>query len=230
VTISKGAEWGTAATLSADSPVVSSDAEVRTILDAARRAGNPLPVVGLVGGDLWQAMGEPAGGAERLRSERARQYSCDLGVVAFEGESHIFVAHMLARSRWWSGRVVAAMNSEFMGPWLVAPRAHPNDGLLDLVDASVPRGQQWQARRRLGTGRHIWRTIRVRSTRADSGRRHHCRQDPVTHRRDRTRCFRVRGLKGPRVRDLRSRPEYHRRPLSPCGTHRESLRDRDLHR
>jgi diacylglycerol kinase family enzyme len=165
VTISKGAEWGTAATLSADSPVVSSDAEVRTILDAARRAGNPLPVVGLVGGDLWQAMGEPAGGAERLRSERARQYSCDLGVVAFEGESHIFVAHMLARSRWWSGRVVAAMNSEFMGPWLVAPRAHPNDGLLDLVDASVPRGQQWQARRRLGTGRHLPHPgIKVRRT------------------------------------------------------------------
>ena len=37
---------------------------------------------------------------------------------------------------WWRGRVVAAMNAEFLGPWDVAPRAHPGDGLLDVLDVS----------------------------------------------------------------------------------------------
>lgn len=49
------------------------------------------------------------------------------------------------------------MNAEFLGGWDVAPRAHPGDGLLDVVEvaASMPLGDRLRARRRLPTGGHI---------------------------------------------------------------------------
>jgi diacylglycerol kinase family enzyme len=37
----------------------------------------------------------------------------------------------------------------------VAPRAHPDDGLLDTFDARVPAGQRLAVRRRLPLGAHL---------------------------------------------------------------------------
>ena len=49
------------------------------------------------------------------------------------------------------------MNSDHLGTWNVAPRAHPNDGKLDVI--SVGRGmtfrQRLQARTRLELGTHV---------------------------------------------------------------------------
>ena len=49
------------------------------------------------------------------------------------------------------------MNAEFVGNWDVAPRAHPNDGMLDVI--SVPRsfgiGDRMKARSRLPHGGHL---------------------------------------------------------------------------
>jgi diacylglycerol kinase family enzyme len=47
------------------------------------------------------------------------------------------------------------MNAEFLGAWTVAPRAHPGDGLLDVVDADLPFSERWEARRRLPYGTHV---------------------------------------------------------------------------
>lgn len=62
--------------------------------------------------------------------------------------------------RWsgnWSGKVVAVMNAEWMGPWRVAPAAHPGDGFLHVVEATgrFGIGQRRLARRRLRTGDHL---------------------------------------------------------------------------
>jgi diacylglycerol kinase family enzyme len=72
-----------------------------------------------------------------------------------DGALHFFVAHLVARRSWWRGSVVAAMNAQFLGPWDVAPRSHPNDGRLDLVEADLPLGDRWKARSRLRTGSHV---------------------------------------------------------------------------
>jgi hypothetical protein len=156
VTIRKGEAWGRPGTLPAGGVVVRSDAEARAVVAEARRAGEPVPALGLLGGDLCRTLGG-RGDEARIRSDGAVRLPVDLGSVLVDGVHHWFVAHLVVRQSWWRGRVVAAMNAEFLGPWDVAPRAHPNDGLLDVVDVAPSMGltDRLTARRRLATGGHV---------------------------------------------------------------------------
>ena len=47
------------------------------------------------------------------------------------------------------------MNAQWHGSFDVAPRSHPNDGRVDVLDASMPIGERLKARRRLRTGPHV---------------------------------------------------------------------------
>jgi hypothetical protein len=134
--------------------VVRSDAEARAIVTAARRANEPIPPLGLLGGDLCRTLGG-TGDEARLRSPDAVQVPVDLGAVLIDGRLHWFVAHLIARRGWWRGRVVAAMNAQFLGTWDVVPRGHPNDGRLDVLDADLPFDERLQVRSRLKTGSHL---------------------------------------------------------------------------
>lgn len=155
MTIRKGEAWGEPGTLPADGVVVRSDAEARDVITAARRAGDPVPVLGLLGGDLCKAVGG-AGDESRLR-EGGTLLPIDLGAVLVDGRLHWFVAHLVARRGWWRGRVVAAMNAQHLGDWDVAPRGHPNDGKLDVIDVApeMGLGERWKARSRLRTGAYL---------------------------------------------------------------------------
>jgi diacylglycerol kinase family enzyme len=55
------------------------------------------------------------------------------------------------------GRILLVMNAEFLGTWDVAPRGHPNDGRVEVldVDAAMTVRQRLAARRRLPTGGHV---------------------------------------------------------------------------
>src|SRR5947209_4623873 len=139
MTIEKGQAWGRPGALPADAVVVRSDAEARGVVEQARRAAEPIPVLGLLGGDLCRTVGG-AGDEARLRSDDAVQLPVDLGAVLIDGRLHWFVAHLVARKRWWRGRVYVAMNAEYIGQWDVAPRGHPNDGLLDTFDVTMSVG------------------------------------------------------------------------------------------
>jgi hypothetical protein len=154
VTIRKGEPWGEPGALPADGVVVHSDAEAREVVAAARRAGAPVPPLGLLGGDLCHTLGG-TGDEQRLRSGGAMRLPVDLGSVLIDGRLHWFVAHLVARRSWWTGRVVAVMNAQFIGRWDVAPKSHPDDGRLDVLDGDLPLGQRWQARSRLVTGTHV---------------------------------------------------------------------------
>lgn len=154
MTISKGQAWGAPGTLPADGVVVRSDLEVRRLVTAARRRSAPPPVLGLLGGDLARTCGA-TGDEARLRSATAMTLPCDLGEVLIDGRLELFVAHLVVRRSWWRGPVVAAMNAEFLGRWDVAPRAHPNDGVLDVFEADLPLGDRWKARNRLPLGTHV---------------------------------------------------------------------------
>ena len=154
MTIEKGQAWGEPGALPSGGVVVHSDAEARSIVEHARRAGEAPPPLGLLGGDLCRTMGG-AGDEERLRSSEAMCLPVDLGAVLIDGRLHWFVAHLVARKRWWRGRVYAAMNAEFIGPWDVAPRSHPNDGVLDTFDVTMSVGDRFKARSRLATGTHV---------------------------------------------------------------------------
>lgn len=154
MTIEKGQLWGRPGPLPADGVEVRSDAEARRIVEHARRHGGAIPVLGLLGGDLCRTVGG-RGDADRLRSPDAMTLPVDLASVLVDGKLHWFVSHLVCRSPLWFGRTVAVMNAQWIGSWDVAPRSHPNDGLLDTFDASMSLGDRLKARPRLVTGTHM---------------------------------------------------------------------------
>lgn len=153
MTIEKGKAWGVPGPLPADGVVVRSDAEAGAVLEAARRAARPFPVLGLVGGDLCRTLGG-RGDEGRLRSERAVTFPVDLGEALVDGVLHLFVAHLVARDRLWSD-VFVAMNAQWRGPWNLGPRAHPNDGRIDTYRATLALGDLPKVRARLHHGAHL---------------------------------------------------------------------------
>jgi hypothetical protein len=190
VTIRKGQDWGRPGALPADAVLVRTDAEARRVVTTARRAGRPPPPLGLLGGDLARALGA-TGDEERLRSGSAHELSVDLGSVLLDGTIEWFVAHLVARRPTWTGRFVVAMNTEYLGAWKVAPRAHPNDGRLDLLDGSLSLDDRLKARRRLPRGEHVPHpgvvTRQTDAVQIELDR-------PTTVRLDGERCGRVRRL------------------------------------
>jgi diacylglycerol kinase family enzyme len=47
------------------------------------------------------------------------------------------------------------MNAQYHGAWDVAPRGHPDDGRLDVLDADLPLDERLQVRSRLKAGTHV---------------------------------------------------------------------------
>jgi hypothetical protein len=133
---------------------VRTDAEARSLVAGARRAGEPVPVLGLLGGDLCRTLGG-RGDEARLRSSDALHVPVDLGVAVLDGREEVFVAHLVARRSWWTGRLFAAMNAEYLGRWDVAPRSHPNDGRLDTLDLDLTVGDRLRAWSRVRSGTHV---------------------------------------------------------------------------
>ena len=155
MTIRNGEPWGELGALPESGVAIKSDSELRNVVLECMRTDTTLPVFGLLNGDLWRAVGAPIGGINRLKSEKAQTVTIDLVEVRLDAGTNWFCSHMLIRNRLWSGRTVAVMNSEWIGPWRVAPRAHPNDGKVDIIEGSLPFGQRVMARQRIRTGDHI---------------------------------------------------------------------------
>jgi hypothetical protein len=160
VPISKGDPYGTPGALPDDAVIVRSDAQARDVVEAARRDRRPFPVIGLLGGDLCRTLGggrDAGPGRERedrLRSTGGVCFTVDLGEALLDGRMHLFVAHLVARSRLWT-RAFVAMNAQWVGDWNLGPRAHPNDGLLDTYDCRLTVGQLPVVRKRLAHGAHL---------------------------------------------------------------------------
>lgn len=145
MTIRKGEPWGIEVDRPADLLVVGGDAALAA---AARSGDRPLAVDG---GDLHRSLGAPQPRPSMQRVD------VDLIHLSADGTGMTAVAHVVARRAWWHGPVVAVMNVDHIGDWNVAPRAHPNDGLLDVVEVDPSMGvrQRWQARTRLRLGTHV---------------------------------------------------------------------------
>ena len=108
--------------------------------------------VRLVGGDLLATLGGPTTGSQVAR------FHVDVLRVTSDEREHVAIAHVIARGRsWWRGPIAAAFNVDRLGRWDVAPRAHPGDGLLDVIEvgARMSVRDRWQAWRRLPTGTHV---------------------------------------------------------------------------
>ncbi|HSL59532.1 MAG TPA: hypothetical protein VK866_16920 [Acidimicrobiales bacterium] len=153
MSIRPGRDWGGAGGLPPDAAVVATDADAAAVV--AQAAGGAHPVVGLVGGDLCRTLGG-RGDRAHLLAPDAPRLPVDVGWIRLDdGEERPFVAHVVARRRGWRGRVVAIMNAERVGDWKLAPRAHPGDGRLDVLDGQLGLDQRLAARSRVRTGDHV---------------------------------------------------------------------------
>jgi len=152
--IRRGESWGANGPLAADAPVLDGDGALRALVESARRAHQPLGEVGLVGGDLCATLGGLRS-RDRLFTDEAFRAPIDVVRAELDGRPHWFVAHLVARRRGWRGEAAVAMNAEWLGPWKLGPRAHPNDGLVDVTTGSLGWRDRLRARDRARTGTHL---------------------------------------------------------------------------
>ncbi len=149
-----GENWGRTEEVPADAVWIDDDSAARELVAEARRANKSLPRLCLTGGDLCRGLG---GGrdTERLRIGGATHVRVDIGAVLIDGRLDWFIAHLIARRFRLRGRVVVVANTDFLGRWNIAPRAHPGDGLPDLVDSNLTLSDRFEAGRRLPSGGHV---------------------------------------------------------------------------
>jgi hypothetical protein len=160
VTIRKGEPWGEPGPLAPGAPAVTDDRAAAEVLQARWRAGGEPVQVGLLGGELHRLLGSPRRTAAELLDGAGHRYPMDLGTVRIDGgEPLVFVGGLVAtggrRRRWWSTRTVTAMNGQYASGFRLAPRAHPDDGRLDVADGRLPRRERRAGRRRALTGSHL---------------------------------------------------------------------------
>lgn len=151
--IEKGQAWGERRIVPTGMRVVGDDLALHEWVVTHRQQGRPIGEVAIGGGDLARTV---AGGA-RIGHE-ATYAPLDVVHLAADGDDVTWAAtHVVARRSWWRGEVLLAMNAEHLGDYDVAPRAHPNDGLLDIVrvDPSMGWRARRQARQRARLGTHL---------------------------------------------------------------------------
>lgn len=145
MTIRRGEEWGVPVARPSELVVIEGDAPL-----AAHEGGRP---VAPGAGDLYETLGAPP-----LDRPVVQRVEVDGIRVVLDGSIERWaIAHVVARRSWWRGPIVAAMNVSQLGAWTVAPRAHPNDGALDVVEAheTLSIRDRWAARARLPAGAHV---------------------------------------------------------------------------
>lgn len=154
MSVERHRDWGELAGVPEGIEWFSSDRAAAELVGACRRANKPVPPIGLTGGDLQRTLG---GNRTKLAEPgtSATKLSIDLGAALLDGKLHWFLAHLVARRSWLSGRVVVAANAAHLGAWNIAPRAHPGDGSLDTLDGDLAIGDRFKARRRLPLGTHV---------------------------------------------------------------------------
>lgn len=166
MSVERGTDWGRPEPVPDDAVFVQSDAEANEAVGAARRARREIPPLCLLGGDLARTLGV-AGNEASLRAGEGTRVQIDLGMALLDGRLVWFVAHLLARRGWWRGPIVVAANAAFYGHYNIAPRAHPGDGRLDLIEADPSLSERLKARSRLRSGTYLPHPqIKVRRCRA----------------------------------------------------------------
>jgi hypothetical protein len=159
MTIKPTEGWGRTVERPANLVTVTDDAGLASHLDALRRDPT-LPPVAVSGGDLARTVGA----AERSGGQMVNELPIDLLTVRLGGRADPVTAcaHVVARAPWWRGSwwrgpVLVVMNAEFLGSFDVAPRGHPNDGRVEVLEAGpdLTLRQRLAARKRLRTATHI---------------------------------------------------------------------------
>ena len=157
MTIRRGSDWGRLGTPPDDLLSARSDREI------GEHLGNGLNTIRLCGGDMFATLGGSTSG-----STPSLELPIDVMQISFKhsrdselkkrvASSHCVLRAINARGGWFRGSSVAVMNAQYLGKWDVAPRGHPNDGRVEVleVDARMSVRQRMIARSRMQTGTHL---------------------------------------------------------------------------
>jgi hypothetical protein len=157
LTIRPGQPWGTPVEADVAVSVVDGDPELAAwLLDPATRGEAVTPR----SGDVLRTFGLTA---PREESDRYR-FPVDLALVELRFDDGRvgqlgFVAHLTVRGRPMSGLgpglSIAVLNAPWMGDLRLGPKAHLNDGRLDIVEGVVGFRQRREATRRARSGDHL---------------------------------------------------------------------------
>lgn len=172
MTIRKFNEWGLGIARPEIIESCNSDAEVAKL--ATRYAPNfsSIPHVHLTGGSMALAVGASL----PLSATEVHELPIDLLHVHYSTANdtrHASIAanSVVMRHGWWRGQIIAVTNGGYFGAWEISPRAHPNDGVFDVVEVSAQMSfrQRLLARRRLPLGTHVPHpSIRQRQSRSET--------------------------------------------------------------
>lgn len=152
--ISRGDDWGVRAPVPVDAVVCGTDRAASDVIATARRVNHPVPPVLLTGGSLFRTLGGRKGRRAQPGTE-VTFVECNVGEALLDGKLRWFVAHAVLGGGWMSGRLTVVANAAHLGRWNIAPRAHPGDDLLDVVEPRLTFQQRVLALRRLPSGTHL---------------------------------------------------------------------------
>lgn len=147
--IRRGEPWGHATTMPDDAIIIRSD--------HALAAADPGRAIFLAAGNIAHSLGNPA---IPSTGDACTEVSIDAmicSIVVNGGEQQIIGASSIVIGSQWRGRQVIITNAGWLNGSNIAPRAHPNDGFVEMLTMS-PRmtfRQRVLARRRMRTGTHL---------------------------------------------------------------------------
>jgi hypothetical protein len=162
MTVKKGATWGRPFDGDQQPRRVADDIELASLAYRCHRDGVPL-IASVSGGDLLIGLGH----GEASSAAPAVAYPMDLGLAEFGRIPEAvdatvpFVAHVVGyRRRWrplpelaWPDLIV--MNAPLLGRRRLGPKAHPNDGVVDITIGLIPWPERREAARRARSGSHL---------------------------------------------------------------------------
>ena len=165
MTIRKGVNWGQQIARPEDLVTCQDDAAASVLITNNLLNLQKLPQIEIRSSNLARVLG--IGGAKNTTDSRdttSKIFSTlfDLirvDCVTVDGTAiTVFcLGYALLRNSWWHGEIVAVLNQSFIGDWDCAPRAHPNDGKLDvvIVSSKMKPSQRLRASRRVRSGTHV---------------------------------------------------------------------------
>jgi len=147
--ITRGELWGVPTTRTQADVVVHGDLEL-----ASSSTDNRLI---LNGGDIAHSLGDPQAPAIGASCTEVPIDALRLMITLTNGStiSQIAASHVMI-GHWLRGRLICVSNSGFIGTKNVSPRAHPNDGLFDVLTLHSSMGiqQRFRARQKSILGTH----------------------------------------------------------------------------
>ena len=159
MTIRKNEDWGVTVTRPENLVICETDAAASQLATNYFLQQKPIPAIAITRSNLSRALGTT--GAD-IDSQNMQATPFDLIEITFADDSKtgqrvLALGYGVLRKSWWSGEIVAAMNTSFIGDWDCAPRSHPNDGKFDLltVSSEMKPTQRLIASRRLRLGTHL---------------------------------------------------------------------------